>query len=45
MWGWAEIKFLCKYTNNETCSPISYAYIMREHMYATVYVARSFIFS
>ena len=45
LWGWAEMKFLCRYTNSETCSPTSYAYIMREHMYATMYVARSFNFS
>ena len=38
------MKFLCRYTNSETCSPTSYAYIMREHMYATMYVARSFNF-
>ena len=24
--GWAEMKFLCRYTNSETCSPISYVY-------------------
>ena len=44
LWGWAEMKFLCRYTNNETCSPTSYAYIMRGRMHATVYVARSFNF-
>ena len=45
LWGWAEMKFLCRYTNSEMCSSTSYAYIMRECMYATVYVARSFNFS
>ena len=44
MWGWAEMKFLCRYTNNRTCSPTSYTYIMRERMYATMYVVRSFNF-
>ena len=24
--GWAKIKFLCRYTNSEMCSPISYVY-------------------
>jgi hypothetical protein len=37
--GWAKMKFFSRYTNNETCSLTSYAYIMRERMYATVYVA------
>ena len=45
MWGWAKMKFLCRYTNSETYSPTSCAHIMRERMYATVYVARSFNFS
>ena len=27
LWGWAKMKFLCRYANNETCSPTSYVYI------------------
>ena len=45
LWGWAKMKFFWRYTNSETCSPTSYAYIMRERMYATVYVARTLTFS
>ena len=34
------MKFFCRYTNNETYSLTSYAYLMRERMYATLYAAR-----
>jgi hypothetical protein len=38
------MKFFCRYTNSETCSLTSYAYIMRECMCATAYVARNLRF-
>ena len=41
LWGWAEMKFFCRYANNEMSSPTSSANIMREHLYATVYVTRT----
>ena len=44
LWGWAEMKFLCRYTNSKMCSLTSYIIYMRERMYATAYVVRSLIF-
>ena len=38
LWGWAEIKFLCRYTNNETCSPTSY--VIYERTYVCHHVCR-----
>ena len=43
LWVWAEMKLLCRYTNNERVARLASLY-MREHMYATVYVVRN-IFS
>ena len=44
LWGWAKMKFLCRYTNSEMCSPTSYVIYMRKCMYATMYAVRSFNF-
>ena len=30
--GWAEMEFLCRYANNETCSPISYVIYERTYV-------------
>ena len=38
LWGWAEMKFLCRYTNSETCSPTSY--IIYERTYVCHRVCR-----
>ena len=41
LWCWAEMKFLCRYTNSKTVARLVMSY-MREHLYPTVYVVRSF---
>ena len=38
------MKFLCMYTNSETCSLTSYVIYMRKCLYASVYAVRSFNF-
>ena len=43
LWGWAKMKFLCRYTNSESVAQLAMLY-MRERMYATVYAVRSFNF-
>ena len=32
LWGWAEMKFLCRYTNSKMCSPTSYVIYERTHV-------------